>query len=383
MILRRLVWIATAVALGLAWGSASTSTGFVWLIGCAIGWLLVHFRFGFTGAFRRLITERDPRAIYPIAVLLVLLLLGTAILLALQEPLGLSLRLARAPLRLSLVFGAFLFGIGMQMAGRCGSGTLATAGQPGSGFVLTLTGLVLGVFTSSLHRPAVEQLTPGGLPPVVLTDSLPLWLAVVLQLALLLFLLLLLNLWCGWPLPLEAGDRPPQPWLNQLPAVLWIACALLLMLLASGEPWKVLWGLGVSGAHAAKGLGWDPLSSPFWAAPSRSALLTSPWNWIGQEAVVVDLAVIYGAVAAGAWECSSERSTAVNPSSTNQRIQPLRFAIGGLLMGYGGFLSYGCNISSFVGGVMSFSLHGWIWLLAALVGSWSWLLLQGKVQPKH
>ena len=367
MSFQKLAWIVGALAAGLAWGNGHISSGLVWLLGCSIGWLLVHFRFGFRGSFQRLITQRDAEAFYPIAALLVALILGTALLLSLQAPLGLTLQLSRAPLRWSLLLGAFLFGIGMQLAGRCGSGTLASAGQPGSGFPLTLAGLVLGVFAGSLHRPGLEQLTPPGLPAVVLLDSLPLWAAVVLQLALLLLLLLALNCFCGWSL---AGQGA---WQKQLPAVLWLAAAMLLLLLASGEPWKVLWGLGLTGAHAARGLGWDPASSVFWGAPARSALLTSPLSWLRNGAVIVDLAVIYGALAAGAWRSGD---VALSPL---RRAQQLHFLGGGLLMGYGGFFSYGCNISSFVGGVMSFSLHGWLWLLGALAGSWFWLTLRRKL----
>ena len=107
-----------------------------------------------------------------------------AILLGMEASLGLSLHLARAPLRWSLVAGAFLFGIGMQLAGRCASGTLASPSQSGGSFPLSLAGLVLGVFAGSLHRPGLEQLTPPGYPPVVLLDRFPLWGAVLLQLGL-------------------------------------------------------------------------------------------------------------------------------------------------------------------------------------------------------
>ncbi len=42
--------------------------------------------------------------------------------------------------------------------------------------------------------------------------------------------------------------------------------------------------------------------------------------------------------------------------------------IGGLLMGWGARIGFGCNIGAFVGGVASGSLHGWIWFAAALAG---------------
>jgi len=43
-------------------------------------------------------------------------------------------------------------------------------------------------------------------------------------------------------------------------------------------------------------------------------------------------------------------------------------AIGGLLMGWGARLGFGCNIGAFVGGIASGSLHGWVWFAAALPG---------------
>ena len=40
--------------------------------------------------------------------------------------------------------------------------------------------------------------------------------------------------------------------------------------------------------------------------------------------------------------------------------------VGGLLLGYGARLAYGCNIGAYFSGIASGSLHGWVWLVAAL-----------------
>jgi hypothetical protein len=42
---------------------------------------------------------------------------------------------------------------------------------------------------------------------------------------------------------------------------------------------------------------------------------------------------------------------------------------GGLMMGYGARLAFGCNIGGFLGGVISASLHGWSWLVFGFLGS--------------
>lgn len=43
--------------------------------------------------------------------------------------------------------------------------------------------------------------------------------------------------------------------------------------------------------------------------------------------------------------------------------------LGGLCMGYGARIAYGCNIGAYLGGMISGSLHGLVWMMAALVGS--------------
>ncbi len=50
--------------------------------------------------------------------------------------------------------------------------------------------------------------------------------------------------------------------------------------------------------------------------------------------------------------------------------------IGGLLLGYGARLAFGCNIGAFFSGVASSSLHGWLWFVAALAGNWFGLRLR-------
>jgi uncharacterized membrane protein YedE/YeeE len=44
--------------------------------------------------------------------------------------------------------------------------------------------------------------------------------------------------------------------------------------------------------------------------------------------------------------------------------------IGGLLLGYGARLAFGCNIGAFFSGIASTSLHGWLWIVCALAGTW-------------
>jgi len=44
--------------------------------------------------------------------------------------------------------------------------------------------------------------------------------------------------------------------------------------------------------------------------------------------------------------------------------------LGGLLMGYGARIAFGCNMGAFFSGVASTSLHSWLWIVSALAGTW-------------
>jgi uncharacterized membrane protein YedE/YeeE len=78
----------------------------------------------------------------------------------------------------------------------------------------------------------------------------------------------------------------------------------------------------------------------------------------------MDIGMILGATIAAA-RASSFRA---------QAWPPLRglvgAALGGLLMGVGARLSFGCNIGAMVGGIASGSLHGFVWFFAVLPGCW-------------
>jgi uncharacterized membrane protein YedE/YeeE len=43
--------------------------------------------------------------------------------------------------------------------------------------------------------------------------------------------------------------------------------------------------------------------------------------------------------------------------------------LGGLLMGYGARLAFGCNVGAYFSGIASTSLHGWLWIVFALLGT--------------
>lgn len=83
------------------------------LIGAGFGMLLYHARFGFTSAFRLLVVTADGRGLRAQMLMLALATVLFAPILALSD----AVSGAVAPTSLSVLIGAFIFSIGMQLGG--------------------------------------------------------------------------------------------------------------------------------------------------------------------------------------------------------------------------------------------------------------------------
>jgi len=122
---RALVVIAVIVGAGLFIAVAGVAPGKPALlaIGLGLGFTLYHAAFGFTGAYSRAIIDRDISGIVAQCLMLALAMSLFAPFLAAGEAFGRPVSGAVAPVGWSMVFGAFLFGIGMQLGGGCASGS--------------------------------------------------------------------------------------------------------------------------------------------------------------------------------------------------------------------------------------------------------------------
>ena len=96
-------------------------------------------------------------------------------------------------------------------------------------------------------------------------------------------------------------------------------------------------------------IGFDPASWPYWSRPAAQAALQG--SVLRDVTSVMDFGIIVGALLAAAL---------AGRFAPTWRI-PLRSAAaavtGGLLLGYGARLAYGCNIGAYFSGIASGSLH--------------------------
>ncbi|MEB3902851.1 YeeE/YedE family protein, partial [Pseudomonas putida] len=121
------------------------------IVGAALGLTLYHAAFGFTSAWRVFITERRGAGLRAQMVMLALAVLLFFPALSAGSLFGTPVKGLVAPAGVSVVFGAFIFGIGMQLGGGCASGTLFTVGGGNARMLVTLLFFIIGSVTATHH----------------------------------------------------------------------------------------------------------------------------------------------------------------------------------------------------------------------------------------
>jgi uncharacterized protein len=333
----------------------------LFMLGIGLGLTLYLAAFGFTSAYRDLVLRRDTAGVRAQLLMLGLATLLFAPVLAAGSAFGSPVAGAVAPVGVPVAVGALGFGLGMQLAGGCGSGTLYTVGGGSTRMIVVLAAFCAGGFWASLHMAWWGRLPAA--PELALSELVGWPAAVVLQLAMLGVLWLILAR--IKPAPQQPATEVP-PFVAQHHA--WIAGAValallnLLVLLAAGHPWSITWAFTLWGAKAARGLGWEPESAAFWGGDFQRAALEG--GVLQDITSLMDIGIMIGALAAAGALGRFRPPLAISVRSLAAAL------VGGLLMGYGARIAYGCNIGAFFSGVASTSLHGWLWIIAALGGTW-------------
>ncbi len=357
--------LATLLVGAAMLGQGGWRAGALFLVGGLLGVGLYHAAFGFTSAYRNAIVRRDVSGVGAQLVMLGLATLLFAPVLAEGEVFGRGVVGAVAPVGVQVAVGSFVFGLGMQLGGGCGAGTLYTVGGGSIRMVATLVAFCAGGFLGSLDLARWAAAPSWGSVSLAALWGWPA--AVAAQLGVLLLLWLGLRLWARGVEARKLWDGLDWRRLLAGPWPLLLGAGLLALLnwvtlLIAGHPWSITWAFTLWGAKAAAALGWDPASSPLWAGGFPAAALQRS---IFQDTTsIMDIGIVLGALTAAGLAGRFAPVLRVPLRSLAAAL------IGGLLMGYGARLSYGCNIGAFFSGVASTSLHGWLWILCAIPGTW-------------
>ena len=345
---RRLPLASVLVAffIFLLW-SVALRQAVLFAIGIGMGAVLAGARFGFTTGWRQLVLQRDPRG-----TIGQLLLLGLAATLSMpllaRFP---ELQAALGPPSVSLVLGAFVFGLAMQIADGCGSGTLYKAGMgvPLNMGILPL--FALGSFLGAAHLD--RWLALGQLEPVSVVQAWGAGNALAATWFALVVIAIGVRLFAGWG----------RSWLDA--RWLWGAAALAVLaalnLGVAGQPWGVVYGFGLWAAKVAQASGvFDAAANAYWSQAGNAQRLA--------QSLLLDVTSItnIGILGGARWVAARPGAAAERPLNGKQ------WAIGlgaGFVLGYSSRLAFGCNIGAMLSGISTGSLHGWIWMPVAFAGT--------------
>lgn len=341
------LFVCLAVAL-----FAGARFGLLLAVGLGFGITLEACRFGFAGPWRAMILRREPAGILAqlVAIALVAVVAFPLLDSRPDEMIG-----AIAPVGWAMVGGAFVFGAAMQVVLGCGSGTLVNAGSGNPIGFLSLPFFAIGSFFGASHLLWWTSL--GSAPVVAFTGTSGL---VVTLLALAAVAVLLLAL--------------AAPGTRRIPRRMWIAAVLIAVfalanLAIAGQPWGVVYGLGLWAAKGAVALGADLSQNAFWGAAGNSDRLGA--SILTDVTSLTNLGIIAGALLVAAWRGGLAQKLPHLPLRAWVAV-----IVSGLLLGYSSRLAFGCNVGAFFSGISTGSLHGWAWFAAAFAGSAAGLRLR-------
>ena len=336
---------------------AGPRAGLLVLVGLGFGLVLEGLRFGFAGPWRMIVTDRDGRGLL---AQLIAIALVAVVAFPLMAGSGGELVPAHAPVGIGMILGAFVFGAAMQLVMGCGSGTLVNAGSGNLVGLIALAGFIAGSFVGTLHLGWWSSL--GGLPVISAQGSFGETGGLVLTLAGLAIVAVIALLRSA------PGKRIP-------PRRLWIAAVLiaslaLANLVIAGQPWGIVYGLGLWGAKIAQAGGADLASTAFWAAEGNATRLSE--SILTDVTSLTNIGLLIGAFAVMRWRA--------DPGAQTQALTLASYGavlLAALVLGYSARMAFGCNVGAFFSGISTGSLHGWVWLVAAFAGS----ILGIKLRP--
>ena len=129
----------------------------------------------------------------------------------------------------------------------------------------------------------------------------------------------------------------------------------------SGNPWGVSGAFANWGAWIFEAFGGDVSKWYYFSSPGAQATLEA--GFLNNPMTMSDLGIIFGAFFA------TLMASQFKLKKIKSMRQVVAAVLGGLLMGYGARLAYGCNIGAFYSGISSLSLSGWLFAVGLFIGA--------------
>jgi uncharacterized protein len=348
--------------------TVNTRQAALYLVGALLGIVFYHAAFGFTSSWRVFIADGRGAGLRAEMVMLAVAVALFFPALSAGSLFGMPVTGHVTPAGISVAVGAFLFGVGMQLGDGCAVGTLYTVGGGGTRKIVTLVAFIAGALMATAQMPFWTALP--ALKAFSLIKALGVWPALAVNwivFAAIAALTIFIERRHHGRL-IEAHSRTGRkastwlhgPWPLMAGAVA-LAVLNFIVLALSGQPLILTSAFALWGGKTASALGLDVASWPFWASNDHAAALAAPVSHDVNS--VMDVGIVLGGMLAAAL---AGRYAPVWRLPVRSLVAAI---VGGMLLGYGSRLAYGCTIAAYFSGIVSGSLHAWLWLIAAFFGN--------------
>ena len=152
-----------------------------------------------------------------------------------------------------------------------------------------------------------------------------------------------------------------KPWPYWVGGII-LALLNVLLLFTTGSAWRISTSFLYMGASILEKIGIR--ASDWYYFNVYGNELNVGENYLSNSTMILAGAMVIGALMAVLLVSEFKFKKIKN------RKQWIVALIGGILMGYGTRLSFGCNIGAYFSAIPSFSLHGWVFGAFMFVGAW-------------
>ncbi|MFZ7131687.1 MAG: YeeE/YedE family protein [Eubacteriales bacterium] len=365
--------------------------------GIVLGYILTRSRFGFAGGVKRIYITGEGslnRALFIMFAISIILVAGIQWAAA-SKGVAIPGTSSVKMLNISTILGGFLFGIGMILAGGCASGTLSDLGEGAMRALIALIFFIFGSIPGAVMQGVINNTAIGKIGATVYLPDILGYIGAVIVSLLLLFILYVIvkkyeefrkkegfyeeTVYEPIELPITSTKNYNssykiyhklfiQRW-SFLTGGILLAIMFVFIIQSTGHSW------GVTSAFTNWGVAFLQMFGVEFTSPALASAVKAANNGLINDAGSLrNVGIIIGAAVAfllaGRFKFDFDF-----------RLKDIvYYAIGGALMGFGARVAGGCNIGALFSGIGNFSLSGWGFLVALVLGAIAALkLFAGKV----
>lgn len=323
------------------------------IVGSLLGFVMQRTRFCLTGGFRDMYVQKNNKMFYALLIAITIQAIGLLVLTSLNV-----FKLEYEAFSLvGTVFGSFIFGIGIVLAGGCATGTWYRAGEGliGSWIALFMYAFFAAMTKAGVLKPMLDKMNSVTVvqSDISKTTGLPSWVLILVLAAITLFLTIKT---LRKPKPKFAAPKLKQKFTGIRHVLFEKRYHPFVAAIAVGLIALIAWPMSIStGRNYGLGI----------TTPSANLLqfLVNGDTKLLDWGVFLVLGIFIGSfIAARGSREFKWRLPDINTIRNS--------VIGGALMGVGASLAGGCSIGNGLVSTATMNAQGWISLLFIILGTW-------------